>query len=80
MPNIQYQQIPLGVPTPVGAGETFALPNRACVVLGSVAIDLGFAQGGPFTANAATATTGVQTAATWGKCASAGTVSAKQIG
>jgi len=78
-PSIQYQQVPLGVPTQVAANETFALPSCACVVQSTVALDLGFAQGGPFTAAPGT-TTGIQTAAMWARCASAATVVAKRIG
>lgn len=81
MPNIQYQQIPLGVPTPVLQNETFAIPACACLVNSSVAIEVGYAQAGPFVAQPTSATTGLQTSATWGRCATAAAVvSAKRIG
>jgi hypothetical protein len=80
MPNIQYQQVSLGVPTSVLQNETFALPSIACTLLSSVALELGMAQTGPFTA-AAASTTGMQTAATWARCpTAAAVVTAGRIG
>ena len=78
--NVAYQQIPIGVPTPVLQNETFALPNRAVLVISSAALELGAGQAGPFTAQATTATTGMQTAGMWGRCTTgAATVTAKRI-
>jgi len=74
--SIQYQQIPLGVPTAVAANETFALPSGGNRVQSTVALDLGFAQAGPFTASP-NSTTGVETNATWARCASAAIVTVK---
>ena len=81
MPNVAYQQIPLGVPTNVLQNETFALPTRAHVIFSSAALELGQAQAGPFTAQPTTATTGMQSAATWGRCTTGvAVVSCKEIG
>jgi hypothetical protein len=71
MPDIQYKQIPIGVPTTVLQNETFSLPNRACWIVSSVALEFGQSQAGPWTASAVSATTGLQAPANWARCPSA---------
>jgi len=79
-PNVAYMQVPLGVPTSVIQNQTFALPNVACVILSTVALEVGFAQAGPYVAAPTSATTGLNTGATWARCTTAAAVvSAKQL-
>lgn len=69
-----YMQLPLGVPTPVLQNETFGIPSCSCVILSTVALEVGFAQAGPYTAAPTSATTGLTTPATWARCPTAGAV------
>ena len=79
--TIQYMQIPIGVPTVVLQNQTFALPNRPCITIGSVALEFSQQQIGPWTASAESATIGVQSPGNWARCPSANAlVTCKAIG
>lgn len=72
--------IPLGAPTDILQNIIYALPNRACLILSTVALEVGQKDTGAWVA-APTSTSGMQTAGSFIRCTTAGaTVTAKPLG
>jgi hypothetical protein len=71
--------ISLGVPTTILQNVVYALPNRAALVLSSVALDV--SQDGTTWVAAPSSTTGLQTAGVFIRCPTAGAlVTVKPLG
>lgn len=71
--------IPLGIPTTIPQNIVHALPNRSCMILSSVALEV--SQDGTTWVAAPTSTTGMQTAGVFVRCPTASAiVTAKPLG